>query len=331
MLIAVNYHYIRDHFDAPFPSIFGVTPKKLISQIDILGSSAKFLSLDDVVDIIDGRQTIPPKAVVISFDDGFREQFELAWPILSAKGIPAIFFVNTKPIEDKFVTNTHKIHILRAYTSPTELMAALKNMLENLGLTLKLPSPLKACKVYKYDSKEDAQLKYFMNYELNDGQREKVVDGCFDRLGFDEGTINQELYMTKSMVAELAKAHALGTHGHAHLPLGQIDDDAAKIDLDSSIQKIMEWTGYRVKALSYPFGFKEACSEVIADQARSHQVRFAFTMERAGNMIIDAPYFMARFSNNDVPGGNQCPDCENFWDSIKHAKWFREQDKTDKL
>ncbi|MCK9631760.1 MAG: polysaccharide deacetylase family protein [Methanoregula sp.] len=324
MLVAVNFHYIRKTFDAPFPSIFGVTPKEFSDQLDILGKTAQFLGSDDICDIIDGTKSLPPKAVVITFDDGFKEQYELAWPILKEKGIPAIFFVNTRPIEENFVPTVHKIHIIRAYTPPERFLDILISILKNRGCSLTFPSKQKAKEVYRYDSEEDAQLKYFLNYVLNETERICVVDQCFEMLGFNERRISKDLYMTKKMVAELAKAGAIGTHGHEHLPLGLQDDATAKRDFDISIQKLHQWTGEKIVSLSYPYGFREACSIDVAEHAQKKNIRFAFTMERTGNITIDAPMFIGRFSNNDVPGGKNCiVNDEEFWTGLKHATWFR--------
>lgn len=324
MLVAVNFHYIRESFDAPFPSIFGATPKEFSDQLDILGKSAQFLGSNDICEIIEGTKTLPPKAVIITFDDGFKEQYDLAWPILKGKGIPAIFFVNTRPIEEDFVTTVHKIHIIRAYTPPERFLDLLISVLKKRGMSLVLPSKQKAKEVYIYDSEEDAQLKFFLNHVLKEHERISVVDQCFEILGFNEAQINNELYMTKKMVTDLAKAGALGTHGHEHLPLGLQDDAIAKRDIDVSIEKLHNWTGKNIVSLSYPYGFREACSIAVAGHARKKNIRFAFTLERAGNKIIDAPMFIGRFSNSDVPGGKNCVvNDEEFWKRLKHATWFR--------
>ena len=324
MLVAVNFHYIRESFDAPFPSIFGVTPKEFSDQLDILGKSAQFISSNDICEIIEGTKPLPPKAVIITFDDGFKEQYDLAWPILKEKGIPAIFFVNTRPIEEDFVTTVHKIHIIRAYTPPEPFLDLLISVLKKRGNSQVFPSKQKAKGVYKYDSEKDAQLKYFLNYVLGEHERVSVVDQCFDILGFNEAQISNELYMTKEMVADLAKESALGTHGHEHLPLGLQDDITAKLDFDISIAKLQTWTGENIVSLSYPYGFQEACSIAVAEHAQRNNVSFAFTMERAGNKIIDVPMFMGRFSNSDVPGGKHCTiNNEEFWSNLKHSTWFR--------
>jgi peptidoglycan/xylan/chitin deacetylase (PgdA/CDA1 family) len=323
MLIAVNFHYIRKKFDDPYPSIFGVTPEEFSAQLDILGESAQFISARDICDIIDGKKRMPPRAVVITFDDGFREQYNLAWPILKKKDIPAIFFVNTRPIDEDFVTTVHKIHILRAYTPPERVLDILNSVLKRQGKSLVFPSIQTARIAYKYDSDENAQLKYFLNYVLNESTRKEVIDLCFKMLGFDEVSISKDLYMTKEMVADLANAGVLGTHGHEHVPFGLLDDSSAVEDFIRSIMLLQEWTNQPVLSLSYPYGSQGACSPVVARYALQTNVRFAFTLERAGNLCIDNPMFLGRFSSSDVPGGNNCTlGIEEFWKGIKYATWF---------
>lgn len=43
MLIACNFHYIRESFETPFPSIFGVTPQQFEHQLDLLAHHGEFI------------------------------------------------------------------------------------------------------------------------------------------------------------------------------------------------------------------------------------------------------------------------------------------------
>jgi peptidoglycan/xylan/chitin deacetylase (PgdA/CDA1 family) len=322
MLIAVNYHYIRQRFDTSYPSIFGVTPKEFSEQLDLLGKTARFLSTDNIVDIIDGRNDLPARSVVITFDDGLREQYDLAWPILQKKGIPAIFFINTKPIQETSITATHKIHIIRAYTPPDRVLTILSRIMEKENITFDLPSESKARAVYKYDTPEAARLKYFLNHVLNEEQKELVIDNCFKMLGFDETTLSAELYMTKDMALELGRVGAVGTHGHAHRPLGLLKDNEAISDFDMSVTLLKEWIGCNVKAFSYPFGFYEACSKIVAVHAQSCHIKFAFTMERSGNKNLDTPMFLGRFYPNDTFKSDNSGLLDGFWEGLDHTAWF---------
>lgn len=321
MLIAINFHYIRNNFEFPYPSIFGVTPSQFAKQLEVLAEHGDFVGISDIIELTD-KSDIPGKKIAITFDDGLKEQYELALPILKKKGIPAIFYANTKPIDEDFVTTTHKIHIIRSVTSPEKLMTVLSDLLNKHAIELSLPNPEVAQTVYKYDTAAAAQIKYFLNYQLTEFQQQMVVDNCFAMLDFDESQVSKDLYMTKNMLKDLAKLNMLGTHGHAHRPMGLLSENEAIADFDTSVQKLNEWTNTKIQTLSYPFGFKEACCTKVATRAQNQNIKFAFTMERAANKTLSQkPMFLARFGCNDAPGGKNCKD--NFWQNIHFSQWYQ--------
>ena len=53
------------------------------------------IPLAHVVDILDGKRPMPPRAVVITVDDGYRSFYDYAWPILEEFGYPATHFIYT--------------------------------------------------------------------------------------------------------------------------------------------------------------------------------------------------------------------------------------------
>jgi peptidoglycan/xylan/chitin deacetylase (PgdA/CDA1 family) len=56
------------------------------------------VSFGALVDALEGRDTLPNRAVVITFDDGWENQYLHAFPILRRFGLTATFFVFTTPI-----------------------------------------------------------------------------------------------------------------------------------------------------------------------------------------------------------------------------------------
>jgi len=55
----------------------------------------RVITLDDLFAFLDGKRPIPSKSVVITFDDGWRSMYEIAYPILRKYGYPATLFVYT--------------------------------------------------------------------------------------------------------------------------------------------------------------------------------------------------------------------------------------------
>lgn len=59
-----------------------------------------FVSLAELVDEIQRRGTEPPMSAVVTFDDGWLDNFEFALPVLKRLSIPATFFVTTAQRRD---------------------------------------------------------------------------------------------------------------------------------------------------------------------------------------------------------------------------------------
>lgn len=53
------------------------------------------IRLADLPDFLSGKRALPPRAVVITFDDGHVSAYQHAYPILKKHGFPATFFVYT--------------------------------------------------------------------------------------------------------------------------------------------------------------------------------------------------------------------------------------------
>lgn len=67
--------------------------RTLEEQIHHISNNWKFLTPDDFCEYIQGRKTLKGRNVLLTFDDGFKSNKEVALNILSKKNIKALFFV----------------------------------------------------------------------------------------------------------------------------------------------------------------------------------------------------------------------------------------------
>jgi peptidoglycan/xylan/chitin deacetylase (PgdA/CDA1 family) len=57
------------------------------------------LDLDEYLEIRAGRMTMPPKPVIVTFDDGYLSNYTMAFPVLQEHGLKATIFVSLEPDE----------------------------------------------------------------------------------------------------------------------------------------------------------------------------------------------------------------------------------------
>ncbi|MEO7478926.1 MAG: poly-beta-1,6-N-acetyl-D-glucosamine N-deacetylase PgaB [Lysobacteraceae bacterium] len=89
-LTILSYHEIADGNDALVPQ-YTVTPTNFVRQLDWLKNNGyHFVSVDQVLADDAGKKPLPDKAVLITFDDGYRSMYEHAYPILKLFHAPAV-------------------------------------------------------------------------------------------------------------------------------------------------------------------------------------------------------------------------------------------------
>jgi poly-beta-1,6-N-acetyl-D-glucosamine N-deacetylase len=92
-LTILSYHEVADPATALIPD-YAVTPTMFVRQMDWLRNNGyHFVSVDDLLADEAGHRPLPEKAVLITFDDGYRSMYDHAWPILKSWKIPAVMAV----------------------------------------------------------------------------------------------------------------------------------------------------------------------------------------------------------------------------------------------
>lgn len=85
------YHSIA-HADGPT----SIAPSVFADQMQtIADAGVPVISLDDLVAARAGRKTLAPRSVIITFDDGFVDFRDAAWPVLERLGFTSIVYLPT--------------------------------------------------------------------------------------------------------------------------------------------------------------------------------------------------------------------------------------------
>jgi peptidoglycan/xylan/chitin deacetylase (PgdA/CDA1 family) len=96
-LRVLMYHKVNDRPENPISVPIGLFDEQM-SVLRELGYQV--ISLEDVLDHVAGITPLPPGAVLITFDDGYRDILENALPVLRRHGYPAVIFVPIGYLDD---------------------------------------------------------------------------------------------------------------------------------------------------------------------------------------------------------------------------------------
>jgi len=87
------YHAISDLKDAPIIENYGIPPQQFRQQLESLEKTGfNFISVNEFWHFLQGKGGLPPKPILVSFDDCYQDLLDQALPILEEKRIPAIAF-----------------------------------------------------------------------------------------------------------------------------------------------------------------------------------------------------------------------------------------------
>lgn len=117
-LSAVNpllpYHHLVS--DEKLPHIHHLYPyknkKEFGADIDFLLKNFKPITPDTLSDCIHNKKPLPKNSFLLTFDDGLREIYNTIAPMLREKGVPAIFFINNRFIDNRDLFYRYKCSLL---------------------------------------------------------------------------------------------------------------------------------------------------------------------------------------------------------------------------
>lgn len=88
----LNYHQINDHSK----NALTVSSQQFAAQMDYLAASGYHtITLEELADALEQGRPLPEKPVLLTFDDGYRDNYDIAYPILKENGMKAVIFLIT--------------------------------------------------------------------------------------------------------------------------------------------------------------------------------------------------------------------------------------------
>ena len=239
--LTLNYHRIGYAELSPFdPELFSATPEDFEKQVRFLSAWCDVIAPDELET---ARRQRRGRFALITFDDGYVDNFTHALPILKAHGTHATFFLATGLLDRPRVPWWDEI----------AWMTRISDRMTISGEPW-LPAPL------ELDPDRPGAALSRLNqlyHRLPSALREPYLDFLGEATGRGRCGVEEarDLWMTWEMVRELrAAGMALGGHTDEHVLLSEHSSERQRRELETCLRRIQDNVGVRPDAISYPYG-----------------------------------------------------------------------------
>lgn len=228
--------------------------------------------------------TVPARAAIISFDDGYRDNHDVAMPILKRHGMQAVFFVATGYLGDGVQFNDRLTEVFRDLQGGTLDVSWL-----GLGT---MPTGTLENRLRSLERVREAA-KY-----LDPEARWRCVERIESACGAPTGGLRRaRIMMTAAEVAALAaNGMEIGGHTVMHPILQAVDDTTAYAEIAAGRDALAQILGRAPSLFSYPNGKLNADFGLRhAEMAQRAGFRFAFSTQRGVATPLTDPMLLPRF------------------------------------
>lgn len=233
-VVILMYHKVTTKHD---PIGISIDPHFFEMQMKYIKDKYTPISLSKAVDYINGK-IIDKNYIVVTFDDGYADNYAVAYPILEKYAVPATVFITSEAVEkgytdwsimDEVILNTEKKEIdLTKYGLEKIILKNKKNKFEAI---LYLRSRLK---------------------KVDHSIRKQVIQ----HLTASTEVIGRRIMLTWEEVSRLASSGlvTIGAHTISHPILSRLSPDEAYFEIAECKRVIQEKTNLNVDLFAYPNG-----------------------------------------------------------------------------
>ena len=272
-----------------------ICPKQLEATIRFYQKKGyEFISLDQLYNNLQSKKKTD-RFVVFTFDDGYKDNFTEAYPILKKYSIPFTIYVTTNFPDYKAILWWYLLE---------------DTVRENDTIRFEWKN-----KKYQYQckttsSKEGAfdKIRFLINQSFNSHSHLKLLTLIFNKTESQLYEYSKSLAMSWTNIKKLSEDRlcTIGAHTVNHFPLSQLDQDQLFFEIKKSKEIIENHIGKPVQHFAYPFGKLSEASYREFEVVKSLGFKTA-TTTRTGNIFEthkNSTECLPRISVNKVTNEN---------------------------
>tara|TARA_B100000401_G_C52712824_1_gene674689 strand:+ start:92 stop:988 length:897 start_codon:yes stop_codon:yes gene_type:complete len=218
-----------------------ISLKEFNHHIDFYKKYFTILSLDEAIRSIDNNEN-KKNILVLTFDDGFKTNYSVVFPVLVKNNINATFFIISSCINNKNLMWRNKLLMI--------------DMVDKNLLKQAISSAVEEFNIKKF-KKNDSLLKWSIeNWSMKskDEIADFLWDLCLD-ISVEEYLTTKKPYLNTNQIRELISfGNQIGSHSESHPDFSKLNYTDFKNEIYNSSKFIENITEKKVCYFSYPFG-----------------------------------------------------------------------------
>jgi peptidoglycan/xylan/chitin deacetylase (PgdA/CDA1 family) len=271
------YHRITKQGD----EFAGTDAAMFRSQMQWLKSNCRPIAPHEITEAVrEPAYRKPP--VLVTFDDGYRDFHDVAYPFLDDLRIPALVFLATDSIDSGHMIWTDQLEWAVRRTTRADLP---------LPWAREAPLPLDTGEARTTVARI---CKDFLK-QIPQAQRLALLNEIYASLGSDSSLAKFDRQMLNwAEVRATAEFAVYGAHTHNHSVLSKLSDDEADAEIRLCRDRIRDETGIAPRYFAYPNGRARDFTETTKALLRKHGFEYGFSTIEGLHRRGDDPYAIRR-------------------------------------
>lgn len=258
------------------------TPEEFETKLRFLARHYTPLRLDDALSLAAAR-ALPPRPVLLTFDDAYASVAEFAAPLCAKYHIPGLFFINAG-----FVGNGD--------LAPDNLVCYVAN---EMGMQ-PINAAAREVKGEHWPVLSSMNEVFSVLFPaLSLSERQVFVDALARAAGLDSARLaaGAKLYLTHDQLACLTSQNfEIGNHTYSHVHCRRLQTGEIAREVDSNQAELERVCGRPVRSFSLPYGSSADFTPALDRHLRAAGYRAVFFSESVANGAQADPFHLDRVS-----------------------------------
>ena len=281
-LTVIMFHRVLDPGDPRWKTCdpdYTISAHLFHQCLELLVKHYTIVSLDDVLRAKERAMSLPPRSLLLTFDDGWQDNFEYALPILKRMKLPAALFVVADAVNRS--SAYFQEQVVAAWRRGTLGAKELRSMSEWAGVAA-MPSSGPA---------DTAAIRRLIGaLESLDPEKRREILGRFSSILRDSERHN----LSTDELQEMSRSGIrIGAHGMTHAPLTSVASARDEIvQARNRLSTLLNDPANSIDTLSCPHGKYDTA---VVRSALQAGCKLIFTSQPALNSVVPAPsHLLAR-------------------------------------